>query len=150
MDLMSVGTKVTFLWRLVNATSNGSLSWEPYEDPTSEGGDIYEFMADIGRFRYFIRSRDSDDYAPFNFEIWALAADAGGKNRQVDTWYSDDTLSPGLVDPLRVLYQEAKKRALGLNTIVTDMFEDLAAIDGLPSDPEVERRDLPSDEAGSP
>lgn len=146
MDLMSVGTKVTFLWRLVNATSNGSLSWQPYEDETTVGGDIYEFRADIGRFRYFIRSRDDDDYAPFNFEIWVLAPEAGGKIRQVDTWMSDDPQSPGLVDPLRVLYQEAKKRAMGLNTIVNDMFEDLAAIDGLPSDPAAAPRDLRLDD----
>lgn len=133
MELMSPGEKITFLWRLVNATHERKITWNVAGVAEDAGPDqSFTFAASVGRFNYVISSRDDDDYVPFDFDIYGSVG-RGQELKQIDRWSTDGS---ALVDPLRALYQEAKKQAAGLDSVVSDMFEDLAAIDGLPSSPD--------------
>lgn len=136
MNLMNSGTKITFLWRLVNGTHEQKIEWSPIYR-TEHATESFDFIATIGRFRYWIVSRDGDDYSPYDFTIFSRPSFDSDDWKKIDEWHSDGGES--LADPLHALYQEAKKRALGLDSVVSDMFEDLAAVDGLDAEPDASR-----------
>lgn len=127
MQLMDQGTQLAFLWRLVAATQEGKVSWT--SDMQSH------FKTRIGRFGYTIVSRDSDDFAPYDFRIFKfeLAADHDEDPLLIATWETAEH-SP-LNDALQSLYIEVSRRVLGYDSVVSDMFEDLAVADGGPATP---------------
>ena len=124
MQLMEPGTQLAFLWRLVAGTQEGAVSWSKVND--------YSFGCRLGRFAYFITSRDSDDFAPYSFSIYRLTDN--DSQEPLEEWTTGE-FSP-LNDPLQALYLEVKPRVLGLKNIVAEMFEDLAAADGGSKEPE--------------
>ena len=123
MDLMDSGVQLTFLWRLVKGTQEGTVKWEPVPGTSN-------FRCRIGRFGYVISSRDADDLPPYLLDIYRFDQPADAPSVQVTSWSTEDM--PNIADALQSLFIEAKRRVLGYDSLVNDMFEDLAAVDGGP------------------
>jgi len=121
MDLMDEGTQVSFLWRLVNATRSGNLTWDEVNE--------YHFRTRIGRFGYSILSDDSDDYAPYSMGVYRFV-EPEAQPVSIATWEWDRNHQSATNDALASLYTEVKRAVLGLDTTVADMLEDLAKVDG--------------------
>lgn len=135
MELMDLGTKVTLLWRLVEATESGKLSWDAGGQSRSATPKSSHFYTRVGRFGYVIKSVDQDDFAPYEFSVFRFQQEGEAQPDKIDVWLTDPSGSP-LNDALQSLYSTVKLGALGLDSTVSDMFEDLSALDGGSSAPD--------------
>ena len=127
MELMDIGTQLTFVWRLVNATESGAIKWIS-TSPVA-------FRTRVEPFGYTIESKDGDDYAPFAFKIFKInSPEQEDSPERLSEWESGP-FSP-LNDALHTLYSTVKRGTLGYDTIVGDMFESLAKVDGGSAIPE--------------
>jgi hypothetical protein len=126
MEIMDPGAQLAFLWRLVDATQQEKVKWESNSE--------FAFKTRIGRFGYVLTSVDDDDFAPFSFAIYRFESKDSSEHPALVVEWGTVEFSR-LNDPLQALYSEVKPRVMGFHTIVGDMFEDLAALDGGPEKP---------------
>lgn len=126
MEIMDSGEKVALLWRMVAATQVGKIKWETVDE--------FAFRSRVGRFGYVVSSQDRDDFAPFVFQVYRFNAETN-EAELLDEWNTQQ-YSP-LNDPLQSLYLEVKRGVKGLSSVVAEIFEDLASIDGGPVEPNV-------------
>lgn len=128
MELMDEAQRVEFLWRLMQATTNGQVSWQALGD--------YKFGVRVGRFIYTIESDDGDDYAPYSFNIYrapkasASTPDDSASTEAIDRWEWDRDGRSATNSPLMTLYTSVKRMVFGLDSTVAEMFEDLSKVDG--------------------
>lgn len=126
MEIMDSGEKVALLWRMVAATQANKVKWEAVDE--------FAFRTRVGRFGYVVSSQDRDDFAPFVFQVYRFNAETN-EAELLDEWNTQQ-YSP-LNDPLQALYLEVKRGVNGLASVVSEIFEDLASIDGGPAGPNV-------------
>lgn len=117
MRAMDEETVQRLLDRLIEVTIAGQLSWESLTD--------YAFAANASeRSRFRLASIDSDDHHPYELHVLY-------KGDTVQTISSDFDRLQGILsssevnDKLAKLYEEVKKRTLGLDEAVNEIFEDL-------------------------
>jgi len=121
MELMPVRERANYLWRLVAATQEGKIKWEP-------GSSDYWFKCSIGRFVYAIASDDLDDFPPFSFRIFRTDV----AESAIDRWTWDPAGNEPTNSALGALYDAAKRGTMQLDKTREEMINDLAELDGGP------------------
>lgn len=137
---MDEANQLAFLWRFVEATDAGKLSW------ASDNDSEYDFIVWTDRWAYKIRSRDKDDQGPYYFTIYKVerGEDGNKTGKPLDTWSTGEYHS--LFDSMESLYQSVKRKVMGYDDLVVDMFSSLAQIDGgSPTPPQVSPKAAPDD-----
>ena len=101
---------------LLEKTNSKVLAWEKDE---ASG----EYSAASSRFVYVVSSRDSDDRAPFTFEVYLLKSD---EPILMGEYTTHSTTAATTVTAIRRLYEAAKLSAHGLGSSLSDeVFKDL-------------------------
>lgn len=104
--------------RLIAMSESGDLSWSPDRDDV----DAHRFEATVGNSTFTIESTDFDDQHPYRFEIYR----DGVLVQEVATeTHGGGVPKSKLNDALDGLYGRAKRQAMNLDSLVSDLFADV-------------------------
>lgn len=119
MDYLDPAGVQALLERLIVRTLSGESIWEP-------AGHEYEFKTRGKKYVYFIASGDRDDLAPHLLEVWT--GDPTGEPLFVTDAVKLQTVvtlqGASHNALLRQLYDEAKRRALDIETVAAEILAD--------------------------
>lgn len=111
---------VEIVERLIDLTKNGHLKWRDLDDE--------DYVTNVKDIRYWIDSIEEDGLAPYNFDIRKDQTD-GLFVQVVDLRSDDDNVSPVLADRLHRLFVAAKRSAIGIDEISSEIFDGLNSLD---------------------
>lgn len=106
------GTEI--LDRMIQMTEGGQLTW------SAEPDNDQFFWAQMPRFIVHVFSRDHDDAHPFVVRLLSLRTKA-----IVVEYETDPDSDPATISRVEDLYRGAKTQVYGLDTLFSDLSEDL-------------------------
>jgi len=121
MRILDEDQQRSFLLMLHRLTREGKLVWERTGSP-------YRFKTTSGRFGFTIASRDDDDFAPFDVRIFDLKDSKSENVRPFDTFGTDEFYD--LNEEFQQMYTLVKRKLMGLDSVVSDLFGELEELDG--------------------
>ena len=119
MKILDEEQKRRLLLMLHRLTQEDKLIWDATSSP-------FVFRTESGRFAYTITSRDEDDFAPYDIRVF----DKNLKDsRAFETFGTDEFFE--LNEEIQQIYVLVKRKILGLDTVVDDLFGELnSRLDG--------------------
>jgi hypothetical protein len=120
MEYLEYDAQVRLLDRLVKGATTGKYVWSGVSD------NEYAFVLNAQPFGFSILSRDQDDYAPYQLQIFDLKREPARRFQTIET----SSEAPRVADLLEELYSAVKRKVLHLDNMVEDLFDALDALEG--------------------
>lgn len=116
-DFFQSNEGAEILERMIQMTEDGQLTWSADSD-----NDQF-FWARMPRFTVAVYSRDSDDAHPF-----VVRLESQRTRTRILEYETDPDSDPATISRIENLFRTAKRKVFGLDTLFSDLAEDLDAL----------------------